>query len=228
MLSLRKRINGMRLVFATGNKGKLREAREILGPGFEILSQAEAGIAAEAEENGSTLEENSMLKAEFVHARTGSDCFADVSGLEVEALGGAPGVLSARYAASLPGSGALPHDARANMRRLLDELSALGPGVSRKARFRTVITLCVDGEYHVFEGEVSGRIGTAESGGGGFGYDPVFIPDGFGGRTMAEISEEEKNSVSHRGMALRRMACFLARYKSCLHDADDRPDTMTD
>ena len=205
----------MRLIFATGNAGKLREAREILGQGVEVLSQAEAGIDEDVVEDGATLEQNSLIKARRIHALSGADCFADDTGLEVEALGGAPGVLSARYAASLEGSGACSHDALANMHRLLSELSALGPGVSRRARFRTVVTLCLGGEYFSFEGEVAGSIGYGMKGDGGFGYDPVFIPDGFGGRTMAEISEEEKNSVSHRGRALRAMAAFLARYRSC-------------
>ena len=136
------------------------------------------------------------------------DCFADDTGLEVEALGGAPGVLSARYAASFPG-GAASHDSEANMDRLLEELSKLGPDASRRAHFRTVVTLVLGGKRYAFEGQVDGCIATERSGNGGFGYDPVFVPDGFGGRTMADISEEEKNSISHRGRALRAMAAFL-------------------
>lgn len=198
----------MKLVFATANKGKLREAVEILGTGVEVLSPADLGVDAEVEETGSTLEENSRLKAETLYARAGMDCFADDTGLEVEALGGAPGVMSARYAASF-GDGAASHDNDANMSRLLAELSRLGEGVSRKARFRTVVTLVLDGEMHAFEGIVDGRIAVDRAGNGGFGYDPVFIPDGFGGKTLAEMSEDEKNGISHRGRALRAMAEYL-------------------
>lgn len=218
----------MRLIFATANAGKLREAREILGDGFEIVSQAEAGIHQDVDETGATLGENSMLKARMIHELSGADCFADDTGLEVEALGGAPGVLSARYAASLEGSHERSHDSLANMRRLLGELSGYPDEASRRARFRTVVTLCLDGEYHVFEGEVRGHISLDMRGDGGFGYDPVFVPDGFGGRTMAEIGEEEKNSVSHRGRALRSMADFLARRISCRPDGAGHPDRGTD
>lgn len=117
-------------------------------------------------------------------------------------------MLSARYAASFPG-GAASHDSEANMDRLLEELSKLGPDASRRAHFRTVVTLVLGGRSYAFEGQVDGCIATERSGNGGFGYDPVFVPDGFGGRTMADISEEEKNSISHRGRALRAMAAFL-------------------
>lgn len=227
MLSLRKNFP-MRLIFATANAGKLREAREILGDGFEIVSQAEAGIHQDVAETGATLEENSMLKAKQIHQISGTDCFADDTGLEVEVLGGAPGVLSARYAASLEGSHERSHDSLANIRRLLGELSAYVEVSSRRARFRTVVTLCLDGEFHVFEGEVNGYIGTVMRGEGGFGYDPVFVPDGFGGRTMAEISEDEKNSISHRGRALRAMADFLARRKSCPLSGVSLQDRLTD
>ena len=198
----------MKLLFATANKGKLREAGEILGPECTVISPASLGIDADVEENGDTLEENSRIKAEAVYAASGMDCFADDTGLEVDALGGAPGVLSARYAASFPG-GAASHDSEANMARLLEELSKLGPDASRRAHFRTVVTLVLGGRSYAFEGQVDGCIATERSGNGGFGYDPVFVPDGFGGRTMADISEEEKNSISHRGRALRAMAAFL-------------------
>ena len=204
----------MKTVFATANRGKLREAAEILGPGFEVLSPSELGISEEPEENGSSLRENSLIKARFFQERTGLDCFADDTGLEVDALGGAPGIYSARYAGEA-------HDSEANMSKLLAELEKRG-GADRKARFRTVVTLILNGEPHFFEGTLEGSIALSRSGHGGFGYDPVFIPDAAeleaagiteldGRPTLAELSEEQKNAVSHRGKAIRAMAAFLSR-----------------
>ncbi|MBQ7269744.1 MAG: RdgB/HAM1 family non-canonical purine NTP pyrophosphatase [Bacteroidales bacterium] len=192
------------LLFATGNKGKLREASEILGPDYELVTPAQFGITEEIPETGETLEENSVQKAEYIYARTGADCFADDTGLEVDCLDGAPGVYTARYA----GEHCSFDD---NMEKLLAEMAALGPDVPRTARFRSVITLILNGEKRFFEGCVEGRIALLRSGVKGFGYDPVFIPEGFGGKTFAEISEEEKNAVSHRGKALRAMAAYLAK-----------------
>ena len=206
----------MKLVFATGNKGKLREAGEILGSEFELLSSAQAGITEDVEETGLTLEENSILKAEFIYNRTGLDCFADDTGLEVDALGGAPGVFTARYA----GEGCCFDD---NMNKLLAELAALdeatragftgepsaAPSVPRTARFRSVVTLILNGEKHFFEGVMEGRIALQKAGCGGFGYDPVFIADAYPDRTVAELPEEVKNSISHRGKALRAMAAWF-------------------
>lgn len=206
----------MKLVFATGNKGKLREAGEILGSEFELLSSAQAGITEDVEETGLTLEENSILKAEFIYSRTGLDCFADDTGLEVDALGGAPGVFTARYA----GEGCCFDD---NMNKLLAELAALdeatragftgdtsaAPSVPRTARFRSVVTLILNGEKHFFEGVMEGRIALQKAGCGGFGYDPVFIADAYPDRTVAELPEEVKNAISHRGQALRAMAAWL-------------------
>ena len=191
-----------RLIFATANKGKLREAGEILGDSFEVVSPSSLGLDAEVEENGDTLEANSHIKATHLYALSGQDCFADDTGLEVEALGGAPGVYSARYA----GEG---HDDKANMAKLLSELSRLGPGVSRRARVRTVVTLILDGQEHVFEGEMCGGIALAPMGSNGFGYDPVFIPDAYPDKTLAQLSDEQKNAMSHRGKAIRAMAEFL-------------------
>ena len=218
----------MKIIFATGNKGKLREAAEVLGPDYEIVSPASLGITEEIPETGSTLQENSLQKAQYLFERTGLPVFADDTGLEVDALGGAPGIYSARYAG--PG-----HDHQANMDKLLKELEQLIPDdggcfprnplgrcaptasrdriaepVSRRARFRTVVTLILaDGTPHFFEGTCEGCIATEKRGTGGFGYDPVFLPDAYPGRTLAEVSEEEKNAVSHRGRAVRAMADWL-------------------
>ena len=199
----------MKLLFATANKNKLREAAEILGDMVQVISPSELNINADVEETGETLQDNSILKARTLYDLSGLDCFADDTGLEVKVLNGAPGVLTARYAACFPG-GALPHDSEANMNRLLEELSEYSTPESRRARFRTVITLIYEGRQYCFEGIVSGTIAQGKAGNGGFGYDPIFIPDGFGGRTMAEISEDEKNAISHRGRALRAMAEFLS------------------
>lgn len=199
----------MKLLFATANKNKLREAAEILGDMVQVISPSELNINTDVEETGETLQDNSILKARTLYDLSGLDCFADDTGLEVEALNGAPGVMTARYAACFPG-GALPHDSEANMNRLLEELSEYSTPESRRARFRTVITLIYEGRQYCFEGIVSGTIAQGKAGNGGFGYDPIFIPDGFGGRTMAEISEDEKNAISHRGRALRAMAEFLS------------------
>ena len=198
----------MKLIFATANKGKIREASEILGEEYTIVTPAEMGINDDVEENGDTLQANSLIKAEHLFALSQADCFADDTGLEVDALNGAPGVLSARYAGEA-------HDSNANMEKLLAELDKLGPGASRRARFRTVVTLFYKGEKYLFEGSMEGSIAHAKAGCGGFGYDPIFIPAAHPGKTLAEISEEEKNAISHRGMAIRAMATFLAKCKLC-------------
>lgn len=195
----------MKLVFATGNPGKLREAAEILGEGFELVTPAEVGITEEIPETGTTLRANSRQKADYIYKRTGLDCFADDSGLEVDLLGGAPGVETARYAG--PG-----HDARANMEKLLSEMARVG-GVSagraaRSARFRTSVTLIIGGRHHFFDGVMEGHIALERAGSGGFGYDPIFIPEGYY-QTNAQLGEEVKNRISHRGKALRAMAEFL-------------------
>lgn len=196
----------MKLLFATFNPAKLREAGEILGDGFELLSPEDAGLTreeAEVEETGTTFRENSLLKAERLHALTGMDCFADDSGLEVDALGGAPGIYSARYAAL---AGGKDHDFASNIDRLLYELQDCR---DRRARFRCVVTLISGGETRFFEGTCEGRIAFGRSGSGGFGYDPVFIPDDFPDMTLAEVGEDAKNAISHRGKALAQMQAFL-------------------
>ena len=194
----------MKIIFATGNKGKLREAKEILGDGFEILSPADFGITEDIEETGETLRENSIIKARFIYEKTGCNCFADDTGLMVDALGGAPGVHSARYATE-------GHDFEANITKLLSELDRVGAASpeQRRARFMSVVTLIVDGEMHFFEGRLEGRIASARAGVNGFGYDPVFIADEFPDKTVAECPEGTKNDISHRGKALRAMAGWL-------------------
>lgn len=188
----------MKILFATNNAHKLTEVSAVLGPQFTLTTPREAGIAEDIPEDQLTLEGNALQKARYIHARTGLDCFADDTGLEVEALGGAPGVHSARYATD-------GHDFAANNRLLLKNLEGKE---NRRARFRTVIALILGGEEHLFEGVVEGRIDTREAGCGGFGYDPLFIPDGFA-CSFAEMTAEEKNAVSHRGRAVRKLADFL-------------------
>ena len=192
----------MKIVFASGNPGKLREAAEILGDGFQLLTPAQAGITEEIPETGNTLKANSLQKAEYLFQRTGLPCFADDTGLEVDALLGAPGVETARYA----GPAKIPAD---NMAKLLRELDRAGVDVPRTARFHTWVTLILaDAIPRFFEGVMEGSIATERHGAGGFGYDPVFIPQGRS-CTAAELSEQEKNAISHRGKALRAMADYL-------------------
>jgi len=188
----------MKLVFATNNAHKLSEARQILAPDVEIIGMQEAGFTEDIEETGDTLEENALLKARAVFAATGLDCFADDTGLEVEALDGRPGVYSARYA----GNG---HDFSANVDKLLDELINK---TNRKARFRTSVCLILDGREYFFEGIVQGEIMHERAGSGGFGYDPVFRPDGYM-LSFAELTASEKNAISHRGRALEQVRNFI-------------------
>ena len=189
----------MKLVFATNNLHKVREASEILGEGFEIVTPAQLGITEDIPETGNSFRDNSAQKADFIYERTGLDCFADDSGLEVDVLGGAPGIETARYAGPAK-------DPAENIAKLLREM---GPATHRKARFRTCVTLIMGGKKHFFDGVMEGSIGTSKYGKGGFGYDPVFIPEGYR-VTAAQLSEDEKNAISHRGKALRAMAAFLA------------------
>lgn len=192
----------MKLVFASGNPGKVREAAEILGGDIQLLTPAEVGITEDIPETGNTLAANSLQKADYLFQRTGLPCFADDTGLEVDLLDGAPGVETARYA----GPAKNPAD---NIAKLLRELSRFGAEAPRTARFRTAVTLILsDGSHHCFQGVMEGRIATGRQGAGGFGYDPVFIPEGCS-CTAAELTEEEKNAISHRGKALRAMADYL-------------------
>ena len=205
----------MKLVFATGNSGKLREASEILGDGFELSSLAQVGITEDIPETGNTLRANSLQKAQNLYDICACNCLADDTGLEVDALGGAPGVYTARYAGD-------DKDFDKNMDKVLLELeilesersmaAALGLKTkqpSRRARFKSVITLIINGEIKMFEGALEGVIAREKSGNGGFGYDPIFIADEYPGQTLADITEEQKNEISHRGKALRAMAEWL-------------------
>lgn len=188
----------MKIIFATNNPYKLMEVQAVLGPEFQIVTPRECGIVEEIPEEQPTLEGNALQKARYLYERTGLDCFADDTGLEVKALEGAPGVHSARYATD-------GHDFAANNRLLLKNLE----GVSdRRARFRTVIALILDHKEHLFEGMVEGRIIECELGDEGFGYDPLFIPDGYE-KSFAQMSPNEKNRVSHRARAVRRLVVYL-------------------
>ncbi len=191
------------IVFATNNKNKLREMREIMAGLYEVLSLEDIGCHEEIIEDADTIQGNAKIKADFVTSRYHIDCFADDTGLEVDALGGAPGVYSARYAGS-------DKDPAANRRRLLKELEGL-PFEKRTARFRCVISLIQDGKLHLFEGTCEGHIALHESVGvQGFGYDSIFVPEGLD-VTIAEISIEEKNRLSHRGKAMRLLQCHLSQ-----------------
>ena len=188
-----------KIVFATKNTNKLREIREILGSRFEVVSLSEIGCHDDIPETGDTLEANALQKAQYVHDHYGLDCFADDTGLEVEALDGAPGVFSARYA----GEG---HDSEANMQKLLTELQGVS---NRQARFRTVVALILQGEEFLFEGIINGSILEKRQGSAGFGYDPIFMPEGYAA-SFAELGDEVKNGISHRALAVRKLADFLS------------------
>ena len=193
----------MKLVFATNNAHKLQEVRQILGERFEVVGLTDIGCHEDIPETAETLEGNALQKARYVKEHYGLDCFADDTGLEVTALGGAPGVHTARYA-ELAGEGST-HDTQANMKLLLKNLEN---NSDRSARFRTVIALIYQGEEFLFEGIVEGTILTERHGDAGFGYDPVFQPKGYD-VTFAEMSPADKNAISHRGRATQKLAQFL-------------------
>lgn len=188
----------MKIVFATNNAHKLDEVRQVVGQKFEVVSLRECGITEDIPENEPTLEGNALAKARYIFSRTELDCFADDTGLEVDALGGEPGVRSARYATD-------GHDDEANKRLLQERLQG---AESRAAQFRTAVALILGGEEYLFEGVVRGTITTEQQGEGGFGYDPLFVPEGYE-KTFAQMSAEEKNAISHRGRAVRKLAEFL-------------------
>lgn len=188
----------MKLVFASNNKNKLQEIRHQLPPEIELLSLEDIGCATDIPETADTIEGNAILKADYVTRNYGYDCFADDTGLEVEALNGAPGVYSARYAGE-------EKSAEANMDKLLTELNG---NENRNARFKTVIALNVKGEQHLFTGIVNGVITQEKLGEHGFGYDPVFMPEDFS-YTFAQLSLDEKAQLSHRGRAVKQLITFL-------------------
>lgn len=189
----------MKIVFATHNKHKLDEVRKIVADKIELVSLEDIGFYEDIPETADTLEGNALLKANFIKDRFGLDCFADDTGLEVQALNNAPGVYSARYAG-------IAHDSEANMKKLLAELSGME---NRKAHFRTVIALVLGDVVYQFEGRVNGRITNDKRGTNGFGYDPVFVPDGYE-QTFAEMGDAVKNKISHRAEAVSKLSEFLS------------------
>ena len=188
----------MKLVFATNNAHKLRELQSILGRSFELLSLADIGCLEEIPEEQPTLEGNARQKAFYVYKKYGLSCFADDTGLEIDALNGEPGVYSARYAGE-------EKNPQANMDKVLARLEKIN---NRKARFRTVISLVINGKEKQFEGVVQGEITRGKNGSSGFGYDPVFLPAG-SDKTFAEMDLEEKNKISHRGRAVQKLVEYL-------------------
>lgn len=189
-----------KLIFSTNNEHKLEEVRDILGAKYTILSLKDLGEDVDIPETGETLEENALIKAKYLFDKYQCDCFADDTGLEVEALNNAPGVYSARYAGEQKSS-------IDNVNKLLSELNG---NSNRKARFRTVIVLYLDGKQYIFEGIVKGLITSDLRGEAGFGYDPVFQPDGYD-KTFAELGLTEKNNISHRALAIKKLVSFLEK-----------------
>ena len=189
------------IVFATNNAHKLEELRQIMGERFEVLSLADINCHEDIPEDKPTIEGNARQKAEYIREHYGYDCFSDDTGLEIDALGGEPGVHSARY-------GGVAHDSERNIDKVL-RLMADVPMEQRTAHFRTAICLLMDGEEHLFEGRVDGHILTERHGTGGFGYDSIFQPLEGDGRTFAQMAPDEKNAISHRGRAVARLVQFL-------------------
>ena len=187
------------LVFATNNQHKLDEVQEMVGSNFKLKSLKDIGCIADIPETGITFEENASQKSRYIHDHFQVDCFSDDSGLEVDALHGEPGVYSAHYSGS--------RDTEANMQLVLDKL---GDNKNRTARFRCVISLILDDQEYFFEGSVEGSIATERSGKAGFGYDPIFKPEGYD-RTFSEMTGEEKNKISHRGKAMAKLVAFLSK-----------------
>ena len=188
----------MKLVFATNNKHKLQEVRDIIGSGVEILSLSDINCNDDIPETADTLDGNALIKARYIYEKYNVNCFADDTGLEVDALDGAPGVYSARYA----GDG---HDSEANMRKLLENLTGKN---NRDAQFRTVIALIIDGEEKLFNGIVKGKITEEKRGNSGFGYDPIFVPEGYS-KSFAQMDSSTKNSISHRYRATKQLSDYL-------------------
>lgn len=193
----------MKLVFATNNNHKLKEVRQLLPDSIEIISLKEIDCDDEISETGTTISDNAFIKARYIYEKFGMNCFADDTGLEVEALGGRPGVFSARFA----GPACRAED---NIKKLLTELKGID---NRKANFTTAISLIIDGIETRFEGRIDGVITLEVSGDKGFGYDPVFLPNGFD-KTFAQMTEAEKNAISHRGVAVRKLVDYLSKLET--------------
>jgi XTP/dITP diphosphohydrolase len=188
----------MKLVFATNNKHKLEEVRAILGNRVEVLSLSDINCNDDIPETAETLQGNALIKARHIYNKYGVNCFADDTGLEVEALNGAPGVYSARYAGE-------SNDSQANMNKLLQNLTGKN---NRNAQFRTVIALIINGEEKLFDGIVKGTITEEKKGDSGFGYDPIFVPEGYS-ESFAQMDSDTKNSISHRYRATKQLCDYL-------------------
>lgn len=188
----------MKLIFATHNKNKTKEVKSMMPSHIELLSLDDINFHTEIEENATTLEGNALLKAKTIFEKTGINCFADDSGLLVDALNGAPGVYSARYAGSQKND-------EDNMQKILHELK---DKANKNAHFKTVMALIIDGKEYLFEGKIEGKIISEKLGTNGFGYDPIFVPDGYN-KTFAQIDADTKNKISHRARALQKMLEFL-------------------
>lgn len=188
----------MKIVFATQNENKVAEIQQLMPPGIEVMSLKSIGCSDDIPETADTLEGNARIKARYIFEKFGLNCFADDTGLEITALNGRPGVLSARYAGE-------NKSADANMDLVLSEMIH---ATDRSARFRTVIAAIIEGEEILFEGIVTGKITEVKSGAKGFGYDPVFLPDGFN-QTFAEMNLDQKNKISHRGKAVAKLIAWL-------------------
>lgn len=193
------------LVFATNNAHKLSEVQTIVGDRFKLLTLADIGCHVDIPETGDTFYDNAKQKTDYIVNNYGQDCFGDDSGLEIDVLNKEPGIYSARYSGS--------RDMEQNIKLALDKL---GDNPNRTARFRTVISLFLNSEQYFFEGVIEGNIIYEKKGSGGFGYDPIFIPEGYK-KTFAEMSSEEKNQISHRAIAVQKLATFLASYASDHH-----------
>lgn len=190
----------MEIIFATGNRHKLEEAQQILGDKYTLKTPADFGITEDIPETADTIEGNALQKVQYIWDKVHMPCFADDTGLFVDALDGAPGVRSARYAGE-------DKKAEDNVKKLLQEMEGRS---DRSARFRCIVALMMDGNPKLFEGKVEGVITTKPSGNGGFGYDPVFAPEKYGNeRTFSELTAQEKNEISHRGEAMRLLAEYL-------------------
>ena len=188
----------MQLVFATHNTHKLKELQEILGNSIKLISLTDLGVFDEIEETGTTIEENASLKAKYVSDKFGVNVFADDTGLEIESLNGEPGVISARYAG----------EEKNPLRNMEKVLRLMQNKENKSARFRTIISLILNGKEYIFEGVVNGQILKTPIGGNGFGYDPIFMPDGYT-ISFAQMDSETKNNISHRGKAVEKLIDFL-------------------